>query len=101
MVRRLNSSSMTLLFADPAVRSLIQCHTFEDHEWFNRERFIILLHWLVIAEMLEIAIAAGPDLQEPPPVRHGKLVHRLQGLADAAAYRMDRFFSMLDSEKRS
>jgi hypothetical protein len=93
------SAPMTLLFADPAVRCLIQCHTFEDHEWFNREYFLILLHWLAAVEAIGLSsAAAGPELLNKAVAPLWKKVHQLLAVADASGYRTDRFLAMLEQE---
>ncbi|HTY21233.1 MAG TPA: alpha-amylase, partial [Geobacteraceae bacterium] len=92
------TSSMTLLFADPGAREFLKCHTYEDYEWFNRERFILLLHWLVMVEAMEIATGPEPYHLKALPGRHVREIHRLQAIADAAGYRLDRFLRMLEAE---
>ena len=93
------SAPMTLLFADPAVRRFIQCHTFEEHEWFNREYFLILLHWLASVEAIGLSSAeAAPEPLDRAISPLWKKVHQLQAVADASGYRADRFLSMLEQE---
>ena len=85
----------TLLFADPGAREFLLCNSHEDHEWFNRERFHMLLNWLVRIEAISAAVAAKPKQLAAGLALLGRESNRLLSAAEAAGYRVDRFLALL------
>jgi hypothetical protein len=85
----------TLLFADPGTREFLECHTYAEHEWFARERFEMLLHWLFTVEALALAAGKDPEQSVHEIARIRKTLHELQAEAAAAGYREDRFLELL------
>jgi hypothetical protein len=85
----------TLLFSDPGVREYLCVHTYEESEWFNRERFETLLEWLLTVEALRLANPKAPEQfsNEIAPLR--KEFHHLRMVAAEAGFRLDRFLDML------
>ena len=86
----------TLLFADPGAREFLNCHAYEEHEWFNRERFDILLGWLVKVDTKSLAATFGPEKVDEIALL-GKALHNLQAAAAEGGYRLDRFLDMLQA----
>jgi len=87
----------TNLFADPTAREFLQCHPYEEHEWFDMERFEMLLHWLFTVKALDLAAGKDPEqfVNEISNLR--KTRQDLQDVAAAAGYRVDRFLEMLQT----
>ncbi|HEX5773953.1 MAG TPA: hypothetical protein VFY07_06480, partial [Geomobilimonas sp.] len=83
------------LFADPAAREFLDCHWSGDAEWFVKERFEILLGWL----LLTTVVTEGGEAAFIP-----HLVSACQSsylTAARAGYRTDRFLALLAGEKSS
>jgi hypothetical protein len=95
--RETASTRFTLLFADPGAREFLECHIYAEREWFNRERFEILIKWLFTVEVLGLATAKGPEKLVDEIARLRKELHHLQVVAAAAGYRVDRFQEMLQA----
>jgi hypothetical protein len=93
--RETASTRFTLLFADPGAREFLECHLYAEREWFNRERYEILIKWLFTVEALGLAAAEEPELLVDEIARLRKTIHHLQAVAAAAGYRADRFLEML------
>jgi glycosidase len=85
----------TLLFADPGAREFLKCHPYEEQEWFNRERFKILLGWFVRVEEISMACGAEPGALTEGSAMLNKRTHLLQALAEESGYRLDRFLLLL------
>jgi hypothetical protein len=87
----------TLLFADPGAREYLGVHIYEEHEWFTKERFEMLLKWLFTVEALGQAAAkeTEPLINEMAPFR--KELHYLLTAAAEAGFRLDRFLEMLQA----
>jgi hypothetical protein len=96
--RNAAQARFTLLFADPGVREFLKCHTYEESEWFNTERFEMLLKWLFTVEALGLAADKEPEqlINEIATLR--KALHHLQAVAVDAGFRLDRFLGMLQTE---
>ena len=78
------------LFDDPATADFLQLHESGEVEWFNKERFEMLIKWLA-----RLAPFAQTELAEPvegPDETAGLLVET----AAAAGYRLDTFLALLD-----
>jgi glycosidase len=88
-------AGFTLLFADPTTREFLECHTYQEHEWFARERFEMLLNWLFTVEALSLAVDKDPDqfIHKMSLIR--KALRDLKAEASAAGYREDRFLKSL------
>ena len=88
-------ASFALLFAESGAREFLKCHTYEEHEWFNRERFEMLSNWLFMIEVLGLAADKTPEqfVNEIAPLR--KVLHKLQVAAAEAGFRLDLFLAML------
>jgi glycosidase len=93
--RNAAQASFTLLFADPGAREFLKCHTYEGHEWFNRERFETLLRWLLAVEALALAADREPEqlINEIALLREA-LLH-IQEVAAEAGFRLGRFLEIL------
>jgi glycosidase len=91
------SARFTLLFADPGAREFLECHPYEEQEWFNRERFNILLGWLVRVEEISMAPVAEPGEVTGESALLCKWHHLLQALAEESGYRLDRFLALLQT----
>jgi glycosidase len=91
------STRFTLLFADPGAREFLKCHTYEEREWFNRERFTLLLRRLARVEAISLALAYGPEKLVDEIVLLGKTLHNLHAAAAAAGYRLDGFLGVLQA----
>ncbi|GFO54541.1 alpha-amylase [Geomonas sp. Red276] len=79
--------SLTELLEDPAAGGFVLLHESDGVDWFNKERFEILLDWL--ARTARYAKAPGG---EPEAV-----AARLAELAAVAGYRLDHFLEQLKS----
>jgi glycosidase len=95
--RETASTRFTLLFADPGAREFLECHIYAEREWFNRERFEILIMWLFRVEALALAAVKEPEQLVDEIARLRKTLHHLQAVAAAAGYRADRFLEMLQA----
>ncbi len=85
----------TLLFADPGAREYLGVHTYEEHEWFNRERFETLLCWLLTVEVLDLVVDKEPEQMSNEITPLLKELHYLRTVAAEAGFRLDRFLEML------
>ena len=92
------STRFTMLFADPVARGYLECHIHAEHEWFNRERFEMLIKWFSTIEALGLAAAEKPEQLVDESARFRKELHRLHAVASEAGYRVDRFLEMLKAE---
>ena len=97
------STRFTLLFADPGAREFLECNSYEDHEWFKRERFALLLRWLAVIEVISHAAKEEPGhLTTASDVDLlGESSHKLMAVADAAGYRVDRFLELLQTSAKA
>jgi hypothetical protein len=95
--RNVAQGRFTPLFADPGAREFLKCHTYEKHEWFNRERFEMLLKWFLTVEALDLAAGKGPEhlFNEIAPLR--KALHHIQAAAAEGGFRVDQFLEMLQA----
>jgi len=93
--RQAASARFTLLFADPGARAFLGCHLYEECEWFNKERFDLLLQWLLVVEALRLAAAGGPERLADIVAPLRKEAHYLQAVAAAANYQPERFLGLL------
>ena len=93
--RQAASASFTLLFADPGARTFLGCHLYEECEWFNKERFDLLLQWLLLVEALRLAAAGGPERLADIVAPLRKEVRYLQAIAATANYQPVRFLGLL------
>ncbi|HTP64513.1 MAG TPA: alpha-amylase, partial [Geobacteraceae bacterium] len=84
---------LTSLFADPGVRELLEVHTYDEHEWFNRERFEVLLAHLLMVKSIILAAVDAPAGDNISSL--AKEVHLLSAFADKAGYRLDKFLETL------
>jgi glycosidase len=75
---------LTGLFADQQVREFLLVNESGGHQWFNRERFVLLVHWLYLAAFIN---AAADDRQA---ALYGEL-RQLLTAAENAGYRVDLF----------
>jgi hypothetical protein len=80
------------LFEDPSVEAFLQLHQSEGIDWFNKERFDILLHWL---ERLA-PFAPGAPLAEPAR----QTVALIEESAAAAGYRLDHFMNIIEEREK-
>jgi hypothetical protein len=85
----LNSLAESLpdLLKDRDVVLFIGLHEGDGHEWFIKERFVIMLLWLEFAARLS-AIGNNENFDEKEADRATKL---LTAVAESAGYRLDRF----------
>jgi len=81
--------SCSLFFEDPAAANFLQLHDSEGVEWFNKERFELLIDWF--ARVAPFAKAAP---QEPVQLTRTFLLET----AAVAGYRLDQFIKLLTSE---
>jgi glycosidase len=97
--RNTESAGFTLLFADPAAREFLGVHTYQEIEWFAKERFELLLERLLAVEEVRMAAsAADTETLRPLLAISRKQLHDLKALADEAGYRVDRFLALLPSK---
>ncbi|WP_223905505.1 alpha-amylase family glycosyl hydrolase [Geobacter sp. AOG1] len=86
------------LFADPTAREFLDCHWSGDAEWFVKERFEILLGWLLLASVVTEGGAAPDSLATiVPPLASACQSYYLT--AARAGYRTDRFLALLAGEE--
>jgi glycosidase len=86
----------TLLFADQNVRTFLGVHSYEESEWFVKERFELLLERILAAEEIRLAAATIDDEElRSLLARARKGFHFLVALAAEAGYRVDRFLGQL------
>ena len=89
------------LFADPEAREFLNCHWSGDAEWFVKERFEILLGWLLLATIVtaggKTAVARDSMAELVPPLTTACQTFYLA--AARAGYRTDRFLALLTGEK--
>ena len=62
--RKSVAANLADLFTDPAVRRFLFLHWSGDTEWFNKERFELLVQWLPVAEAI-----AAPGTVKPAAAR--------------------------------
>jgi glycosidase len=89
------STRITLLFADPGAREFLKCNVYEEHEWFNRERFNTLLCWLASVGAISMACGVEPGGMTKGYSLPSKGSHLLRALAEESGYRLDRFLLLL------
>ena len=85
------------MFADPAVREFLLVNRSGDAEWFNRERFELLIEWLIFAGVIGAGGISPPV--ETFSARVAALQETAAGLvreAGEAGYRLDRFLAGKD-----
>jgi len=89
------------ILALPACQEFILVHESEGQEWFHKERFELLLQWLVMIRLTAFA-------EEPPAVGLGKWVQiaasdvqHFTELAAHSGYRLDLFLRLLRSAEKS
>jgi glycosidase len=86
----------TLLFADCTAREFLGVHTYQEIEWFAKERFELFLERLLAVEEVRLAAAAADAATLRPLLAlPRKELHDLKALADEAGYRVDRFLALL------
>lgn len=85
----------TLLFADRTAREFLGVHTYQEIEWFAKERFELFLERLLAVEEVRLAAAADAATLRPLLAMPRKELHELKALADEAGYRVDRFLALL------
>ncbi|HEX8960722.1 MAG TPA: alpha-amylase family glycosyl hydrolase, partial [Geobacteraceae bacterium] len=86
----------TLLFADPGVRDFLGVNSYQESEWFVKERFDLLMERLATAESVRLAAETADDValgSALAPLR--KELHFLRALADGAGYRLERFVALV------
>ena len=90
------SARFILLCADPAAREWLGVHTYQEVEWFARERFELLMEQLLSAEELRVAGAAtdAETLSSVLALPRKERMH-LKAVAAEAGYRLDRFLALL------
>ena len=82
------SRCLTALFSDQAAAAFINLHESGDAQWFNKERFELLLDWFLKLDAL----------QERPAEQSGQALHDLLKEGGAAAgYRLDQLMNVLQS----
>lgn len=79
-----------VLFEDPSVGGFLQLHDSGGVQWFNKERFELLLLWL----QRVAPYAAGETSKNA-----GQSAELLVDAAAAAGYRVDAFFKVLETER--
>ena len=81
---------------DGGARAFIGVHTYQEHEWFAKERFELLMERLFLVE--EIRIAASAEVIPPlrPLLRQD--LHDLLTIAAGAGYRLDRFLALVQEK---
>ena len=89
------AKSCAELFADPAAAAFVHLHDSDGVQWFNKERFELLLTWL-----LRLAPYGEDDLRKQKPELELEQIERathalLQDGAAAAGYRLDQLISIL------
>jgi hypothetical protein len=81
--------SCVLLAEDPAVADFLQLHESGGEQWFNKERFEMLLGWFTrLSPFAEGALAE-------PEAGYERLCELLLDSAAAAGYRLDHFTKLL------
>ncbi|HEY6874509.1 MAG TPA: alpha-amylase family glycosyl hydrolase [Geobacteraceae bacterium] len=87
---------LTLLFADQNARAFLGVHTYQESEWFVKERFELLLERLTVAEEVRLGgTTADEDTLRSAVTLLRKELHYLLALADGAGYRVERFLGFL------
>ena len=91
------AKNMRHLFTDHAVRRLLLIHWSGGKEWFNKERFELLVQWVAIAEAIVSPAAAGPAVRRKAyaPAATREEAVRLVDLAREAGYQAATFLEML------
>jgi glycosidase len=86
----------TLLFADQGARAFLGVHTYQEYEWFAKERFELLLARLAVAEEVRLAATtADGEVLRSALIPLRRELHYLRALAEAAGYRLERFLELL------
>ncbi|KAF0219590.1 MAG: hypothetical protein FD174_1845 [Geobacteraceae bacterium] len=86
------------LFTDSVAREFLRCHWSGGFEWFNKERFELLLAWLATVEAIRLARAAGKGKRLPSAAT--SLREEVLALCDTAleaGYQPGRFLSLLEN----
>ena len=98
--RKSVAANLADLFTDPAVRRFLFLHWSGDTEWFNKERFELLVQWLPVAEAI-----AAPGTVKPAAARKlsvseeaRKEVMWLAECASVAGYQALLFLECLKAE---
>jgi len=86
------------LLKDPAGRFYLAVNTYNDVEWFNRERFSDLIGGLCTAACVR-AVVAGPDDAVSGVIRACNRARRLMAEAEASEFRVGAFLSNADAEE--
>jgi hypothetical protein len=84
----------TLLCADRDVRRFMGVHTYQQQEWFVKERFEFLLEQLwTVNEIL-----SGSEVSDVQRQLHREELHCLLRAAAGAGYRLDRFLARVGGD---
>jgi len=84
------------LFADPAAAAFIQLHESGGVQWFNKERFELLLNWLLRLAPYAEAVEEQEQKKEPK-LTDDNICALLQESAAAAGYRLDQLMNLVRS----
>jgi glycosidase len=95
---------VNVLMSDPNVESFLQIHTHSGVTWFNKERFELLIDWLLVIgawHELTAAVAAGTRISWKKVTRETsameEIYRRWRSAEQASGYRVDRFLAALES----
>lgn len=83
--------SCAALFAEPAAADFLQLHESGGVQWFNKERFELLITWFS-----RVAPHAATGMPRPQAALKGTCVLLLES-AEAAGYRLDRLLKLLET----
>ena len=90
------AQSAAALLADPAAAGFILLHQSCGAQWFNKERFELLLKWfLKLAPYAETG--PEPRLKRQPELTDRAICDQLEEGAAAAGYRLDQLMNLLPS----
>ncbi len=80
---------LALLFADPRVRQFLQVHWSDGVEWFNRERFELLVQWLYLMAIIPLGtVSVNKTALVREMVRLHAAAQELVAAAEACGYRV-------------
>ena len=85
------------LFADPSAAVFLLLHESNGVDWFNKERFELLLSWLACLSLRGVS----PRLEPEAEAGQKRVCGQLVDTAAAAGYRLDHFLKLLVEEESS
>jgi hypothetical protein len=95
-----NGTKAVDFFNLPEVKDFIMVHNYENIEWFNKERFELLLCWIMIDRLFH-NIEEKQDFTLPEIDDYVLKIERILELSAMSGYQYQRFLSFLTDKANS